>query len=193
MRGGALVRRQRKVGGESGRQAGRRDYYCERNSATHRRRNSGKPLRVRSDCRGHRRRLGCARHVRAAGVANLDHRALGVGSVARGSRCHRSVCSSRFLAASPARLPPFPAPWALHHLGVLVHGLDVICKSRSDDCAFALGHLCGHRACRDCPIHVGPVCRNALRDRACALALGNRCVHTSQTKITPAIVRFRFI
>lgn len=140
-----------------------------------------------------RRRLGCARHVRAAGVANLDHRALGVGSVARGSRCHRSVCSSRFLAASPARLPPFPAPWALHHLGVLVHGLDVICKSRSDDCAFALGHLCGHRACRDCPIHVGPVCRNALRDRACALALGNRCVHTSQTKITPAIVRFRFI
>jgi hypothetical protein len=75
----------------------------------------------------------------------------------------------------------------LHHVGILVHRLDVICKSRGDDCAFALGHLCGHRACRDCRIHVGPVCRDALRDCVCTLALGARCACTSRAKTTSAI------
>jgi glycerol uptake facilitator-like aquaporin len=35
----------------------------------------------------------------------------------------------------------------LHHLGLLVHGVDVLCQSRGDHRAIAERYLCRHRAC----------------------------------------------
>jgi glycerol uptake facilitator-like aquaporin len=59
----------------------------------------------------------------------------------------------------------------LHHIGLLVHGGDIVCESGSDTCAGAVRYFRRHRTWRHCCIHRGPARWHAGGGRARPLVM----------------------
>src|SRR5262245_4610892 len=77
-----------------------------------------------------RRRVGGAPHVRAAGVAGLDHAAHRSGAMVGGSCRDLRPSTDRLRLCLAAARVRFLRRRPLHHGGLLVRGFDIVCQSR---------------------------------------------------------------
>ena len=58
----------------------------------------------------------------------------------------------------------------LHHVGILVHGVHVVCKSCGDDCPFVLRYIRWYPACRRPVFHHRAACRGIQCNNIVSLA-----------------------
>jgi len=56
----------------------------------------------------------------------------------------------------------------LHHVGLLVHSLDILCQSGRDNCSVILGHVCWYRSRRGLCVR-----RRTIARRRCGGGLGS--------------------
>jgi hypothetical protein len=109
-------------------------------------------------------------------VATFDHLARRRRAVVgRGCRDIRIAADDLRLRRTNARRHPLRGR-PLHHIGLLVHGLNVVRQSGCDDRAIALRHFRGYRAFRRTGFHHGPTRWNggSRIDRTLALGFESR-------------------
>ena len=70
----------------------------------------------------------------------------------------------------------------LHHISVLVYGLDLIRKSRSDNRSLIVGYLCWHRAKWRRPFHRGATDWHDPCYRSGEMALGGSYIRTTRAR-----------
>lgn len=117
-------------------------------------------------------RLGCPSDVRSAGRAGINQSSVWPGSMVCG--VHRDLRSAadypRMCCAGACR--DTIRCRALHHVGILVHGVNVVRQSGSHDCSLIVEYVCRNRTDRSINVHCCAIGGNAggCEYRAMALA-----------------------
>ena len=141
-------------------------------------------LHRRADRRRPGRRVDGASDVRIAGVAGVLDPAHRHRTVARrAGRDLRIAADDLRLRRADADRPALRRR-ALHHRGLLVHRIDVVCQSGRDRGAGLVRHLCRHRTFGGTRFYPGPIGWDAAGHGAGPMALAGlpsllRANHTS--------------